>query len=371
MAKGEKEEIWTSCRNNDPISENEARKIGNIEGSADDPESLKILCLIGTFASITGFVLQFEGFRGISWACSIAQLVATTIMTVVRAVVRRGMLESPSAERMMLDHEMEWLSLKIGFDGTYLSRLSDQNYKETLFTQTPFWKVCNQICIPSGDDINKNWDDSDTTFTRPNGKFKNWPGYPLFTSNSQIGEVEETSLKARSVVNVRRRLQELTGWTTPLSPYASLVAGAIKNVMELAKFVEFEQWRTDTFTWYIDVQIDSNSKPGKLRLECRRYGRLEWETNDGKPTWTVPEKEIEAVLSLWMYHFKDKNQHTWKPLLERPFRRVLGPFTEVLKRHLALWAGEKAAGTLEQFWWGKCDDILSLGYGRYLISSFI
>ncbi|TEY73120.1 hypothetical protein BOTCAL_0083g00330 [Botryotinia calthae] len=88
----------------------------------DKPVSfwLNTLCVIGTFTGITGFVLQFEGFRGISWACSIAQLVAIMIMTVVRAIIRRGKLDSPVAQNIPQQYEMDWLSLRIGNVDDYL-----------------------------------------------------------------------------------------------------------------------------------------------------------------------------------------------------------------------------------------------------------
>ncbi|KAM0166911.1 hypothetical protein ACHAQE_001122 [Botrytis cinerea] len=91
---------------------------------------INTLCIIGTSTGIIGFILQFEGFRGISWACSIAQLVAILIMTVVRAIIRRGMLDRPIAQKIPEKYEIDWLALRIGNDDKYLSDLSESTDKD-------------------------------------------------------------------------------------------------------------------------------------------------------------------------------------------------------------------------------------------------
>ncbi|PQE31134.1 ankyrin repeat protein [Rutstroemia sp. NJR-2017a WRK4] len=367
MAKEEKDRVLTSCRNNGPAADKESRRIWKIKGSTVDLRSLEILCLIGTLISVAGFILQFVGFRAIGWECSIAQLVALMIMTVVRAVVRRGMLDRPVAERMISGYEMDRLSLEIGFDGEYLTSLSDQTQKKTPPTPKPLWKVSNQLRYLPDDGEDKSQDNPDTLQDDPGQDSKSWPGYPPLKAEPQMNAVEKTSLKACAVFNIRKRLQELTDWTTPLPSYASIVAEAMKNVMELVTL------ENDSFHWCIDVQVDTR----KAGLDARKSKQ---ETKNGKPAWMVPEKDIEAMLSLWMYHFKDENQRTQpsddnsqhehntelesdKVSLGKPFHRVLGPSTRALKTHLACWASKELAETLEVFKWDDSNEGLSLGYG--------
>ncbi|KAL2068429.1 hypothetical protein VTL71DRAFT_16527 [Oculimacula yallundae] len=409
MARGKKEIILTSVRNNDPITPEEARKTGRTEGSTDTSLSLNILCIIGTFASITGFILQFEGFRGISWACSIAQLVAIIIMTVLRAAVRRGMLDSPATERIIPKYEMDWLSLKLGFDGGYINSFSDppkkpctkcgkRSHKPVPCTalEVPFWKVCNKLGVPSRAALSESPKRSDD---EKSGSRVTWeksiagsptplrPGYPLPTDssgssaksqerpNAEVKEDEakeqlkNDSLRVHAVVNIRKRLGDLTRWEVPLSEHAAGIAKAIGSVMNL-----FDLGELKTFFCYVDVQsvhTSSGRNPGKLKLVAGNNGtRLE-------PLWTTPKEDIEAILSLWMYHFADEKQ--WRPekggemptrlSFERPnptrtpFRRVLGPDSKILKADLAWWAGEGVADGLSTFTWDKSDNPLSLGYG--------
>ncbi|KAF7885987.1 uncharacterized protein EAF02_004496 [Botrytis sinoallii] len=107
---------------------------------------INTLCIIGTSTGIIGFILQFEGFRGISWVCSIAQLVAISIMTVVRAIIRRGMLDKPIAQKIPEKFEIDWLALRIGNDDKYLSDLSKSTARHTDMPPChSSWKICSQI----------------------------------------------------------------------------------------------------------------------------------------------------------------------------------------------------------------------------------
>ncbi|KAF7914824.1 hypothetical protein EAE99_010525 [Botrytis elliptica] len=107
---------------------------------------INTLCIIGTSTGIIGFILQFEGFRGISWVCSIAQLVAISIMTVVRAIIRRGMLDRPIDQKIPEKYEIDWLALRIGNDDNYLSDLSRSKvHPPNISPYHPSWKVCSRI----------------------------------------------------------------------------------------------------------------------------------------------------------------------------------------------------------------------------------
>jgi hypothetical protein len=408
MAKGEKKTILTSCRNNDPNSHEEAQNTGKKDESTDVSVSLNILCMISTFASITGFILQFEGFRGISWACSIAQLVAILIMTILRAIIRRGMLDSPATEKITPEYEIEWLSHKLGFDSGYLMYLSDPP-KKPCFTWglgwcNPFqkitpplkcnppadsvttcWKICNKLNYPTNAELSiksvklaEGKAGPSVTVGKSRLDSTRRPGYSpssaTLVSRDQlsIGEKEHAvkeqekrnSQQVHAVVNIRKRLAKLTEWKAPPSGYAACIAKAICKVMDL-----FDFEKMDTFIWSMDVQIyrDEKSKqPGKLKLVANKGSQSE-------PSWTTSEEDIEAILSLWMYHFQDQSHrniqvqrtrsHLEKPEpIGMPFRRVLGPNTSVLKTDLAWWAGEGVEEALDQFKWEDYDS-LSLGYG--------
>lgn len=72
--------------------------------------------LAGVILGVAGFVVQFVGLRAMEWTVSIAQLVATAIMIVVRAWVRRGVTKEPRTEQLSTGFELEWLAMQV-YDG--------------------------------------------------------------------------------------------------------------------------------------------------------------------------------------------------------------------------------------------------------------
>ncbi|EPE33339.1 Ankyrin repeat-containing protein [Glarea lozoyensis ATCC 20868] len=401
MAKGKKKTVLTSCRNNDPLSHDDAQETGKVEGSTDVSTSLNILCIISTFASITGFILQFEGFRGISWACSIAQLVAIIIMTILRAIIRRGMLDSPATEKITPDYEIDWLSHRLGFDREYLNSLSGPT-KQSCFncglgmcglfhksTQsvnrggssansvTSCWKVSYKLNYPTNSKFElvkpeEGRRASSVTVGepgRPGFAPSNSPFIKQDQSNTKekyrnIKTQEEMTQQVHAIINIRKRLANLTEWKAPSSEHAARIAKAIGKIMEL-----FDFETVNKFAWSIDVQINTYENTprqiGNFRLVASKV-------TSSASSWTTSEEDLEAILSLWMYHLKNQNHENTrlgqtssteeKPdPIGLPFRRVLGPATSVLKTDLAWWAGDGVEEALDQFEW-KDVDSLSLGY---------
>ena len=72
------------------------------------------LTVLAASVSTVGFVAQFIGLRGLNWSVTIAQLVATAIMTILRAAVRRGLvLDEMQHEKICSGYELEWAAMKI------------------------------------------------------------------------------------------------------------------------------------------------------------------------------------------------------------------------------------------------------------------
>ncbi|TGO30374.1 hypothetical protein BPAE_0006g01150 [Botrytis paeoniae] len=307
---------------------------------------LSTLCLIGTSTGIVGFVLQFEGFRGISWTCSIAQLVAILIMTVVRAVIRRGMLDSPVAEKIQDGYEMDWLALRIGNDDKFLPNLCEREPKDTVCSicggyndhdcDVLYWKVSNEIRPPSP-------------------KTAGW--------KTSLTEIDS---KAQKVVNIRKRLQELTNWSDKeVKVCAASAATAIEKIMGL-----FKGWEGSTFCWLVDIQMKKGDADANQQVQLKVTKRSGTEEN----LWDVNPQDIESIISLWMYHLVDRDQTDGEihdstdkniPIIQS-FQRVLGPSSTSLTRDLAWWTGVEISEVLDRFTWKNDRDTkcLSLGFGR-------
>jgi hypothetical protein len=392
MAKGEKEQILTSVRNNDPPSTENAQKLKKDSQPSDTSNSpwLNSLSLVGTVTGIAGFVLQFEGFRGLSWACSIAQLVATLIMTILRAIVRRGMLDRPSAEEVTTDFEMDWLALRIGLVDQFLVDLSDSKVpicprcarpEDHMHCEELLWEVCPQVAYPPTKElteskIEESFQKAKTSVIITEKEVDSRPGSPKDTKSTK-SKNNNDQRKAQTVVDIRKRLRVLTEWPAPPSVYATSVANAIKKVME------FSNLQLEEFTWNMDVQFQSDASliSGRVKLAVKK----EVDKSGQKTSWKPPEEDIEAILSLWIYRFQVRKKTDEKSggtqltsdrlsPIKGPFRRVLGPHTPVLERDLAWWVGGRVADVLENFDWGQRDDYLNLGFhdsGKLLYSSCI
>lgn len=67
--------------------------------------------LLGVLCGLIGFIMQFQGLRGLNWVVSIAQLISIGLMTTLRAWVRRYLVDSPIPKVVPPEHEMDWLTL--------------------------------------------------------------------------------------------------------------------------------------------------------------------------------------------------------------------------------------------------------------------
>ena len=67
--------------------------------------------VLGVLLTLCGFVLQFQGLRGLNWTSSIAQLISIALMTALRAWVRRHLILAPIPKQVPAQHELDWLAL--------------------------------------------------------------------------------------------------------------------------------------------------------------------------------------------------------------------------------------------------------------------
>ncbi|KAI5806043.1 hypothetical protein EDC01DRAFT_609075, partial [Geopyxis carbonaria] len=81
------------------------------EGIEAIAANLELYTVCGTLISLVGFILQFQGLRGMHWSASIAQMGAIAAMTVLRAWLRRRLIEEPIFSVEPNEHEMDSLAL--------------------------------------------------------------------------------------------------------------------------------------------------------------------------------------------------------------------------------------------------------------------
>jgi hypothetical protein len=267
-----------------------------------------------------------QGLRGMNWSASIAQLVCIILMTVLRALVRRGLTVMPICYDACDQHEMDWLALRI---------VQSDAGKD-------FW--------PNKQEFEPK-EPRTSTNTDQNQQPKTEMGWKVCTA-SQHNYDHCSNLetgKAQKALKVRQRLGKLTKWTGKTSQPAVAVATSIGAAMDTLWGNELVR----PFIWPLMVQMHSSTEPEKVEFRV--------ENINGQ--WKADATEIDAALSLWAFYVYDmeakgmgKNADSDKGTattieddwlqqgveLRRQTTRVLGQNTQVLRRDIGWWIGKGA-----------------------------
>jgi hypothetical protein len=341
MAKKECDEIRTSRRsklreadaiNKTTDAKDRKRNVCGVVDESVRKNYLGVSTILGIVFGIFGFVAQFEGFRLSNWSSTIAQLVAVFLMTILRAVVRRGLTKGPANKKLPENYEMDWLALEIADKPDFLRKFGGSK------DQTP--------SVPTEDQDPSARTDPTWYITIPH------PGSNLGSNLALRSKRNLTKPpeKGQRAMKIRQRLGQLTRWAGPASKEAITVANAIEVVMKRLPFSESQE----KFIWSLNVNVGER-EPSKIELTVEKDTG---NTNPKSRGWKADAMEIEAALSLWSYHFRNQYDgskipqpksewHDWlRPagsMLARPCRRVLGQYSGALHRDLAWWIGDGVA----------------------------
>ena len=235
----------------------------------------EVATLLGTTTSLVGFTLQFIGLRASHWSISISQLVATALVTVVRALVRRGLTDRPNSKPLLYDHEMDWLA----------TRIAGQ---------------CKDFCRHFSDHGRSG--DSDQR-VRPNGVVEYeaacvWSAHGIAADGDGMEGKWGTGADANHpVVEIRQRLGRLSKWTGPATELAVAVATAVEVVMNTPWLSASPQ---TSFTWSLGCDWSAR---GDDHQQQYREASMTVKYQQGQ--WKADATQIEAVLSLWLFHVRE------------------------------------------------------------------
>jgi ankyrin repeat protein len=302
-------------------------------------------------------------------------------MTTLRALVRRGLTVKPVTEKVLENHEMDWLALGISTMPDFWERYTGGQKGRS--SETPLMREGN---------------------SRPASIIIKPSRWAVVTGNARMAQRGSLDSNEKpegiEAINVRMRLGELTKWNGPAHKLAVALASAIESVMQTFFDGELSSekhspWRnpyhnatpvligkgksvqknnsseeiiaspetrnapvatsvrqpTSTtggnpqqhnetsagkhppkhsrFTWVL--KIEDNDKPRDVHLDVRR--------SDEDTKWKIKVPELEALLSLWLFDFQTH------PIILESFRsnartRVLGPKTPGLDRDLDWWMSD-------------------------------
>lgn len=254
---------------------------------ADTP--LQRYTLVGTVLAFAGFVLQFQALRGLNWTISLAQFIAMLVMTVLRSVIRRGLILPPTSKELLEGYELDWLSTtRMRYVAGPSKALGEPSYQYSSFE----WLL----------------------------KMNPGRNFALGGSFSDESLHLHRNLwhqsNAQRALMMRRRLGKLTGWdnSNEIRAAAEAVCNTIEALLEIIQKDKSGRNHhafsdpVKRFTWSVgvtgtyDAQTDSAIT---LDAICE-YDRSEGDKSDFFK-WSVDLPSIEAAISLCLFQLARRN----------------------------------------------------------------
>lgn len=315
------------------------RSFGGVADPGDKSVSTEILTAFGSAVSVIGFVLQFVGLRAMHWSASISQLVATVIMLILRAYVRRGLSGRPYWQQVPKGHEIDWLATRTAEDKERLWRIPDCNEPDIRPRSRDSSVIGKLWGSPGKGDGNGSCDGfwSQNCFKWGISTIKDIHRYQALKSG---GSSQRIKTRAMKVVEARVDLGGITTWYGPAVNRALSVASAIETVMNRLYPSHSEEL---SLVWSI---YDKENNEVQLNL---------WRPDGGSP-WRANLGEIEAVLSLWLFSVAQQELDTGATKLQEGIDglrtgmtsrnhglRLLGPIDPSVSRYMRCWLGSDMA----------------------------
>ncbi|KAH6970617.1 hypothetical protein BKA56DRAFT_622293 [Ilyonectria sp. MPI-CAGE-AT-0026] len=295
------------------------------------------LVWVAVVTTVSGFVLQFVGLRGIHSAVSLAQLGAMTVMSMARAALRTQRLSTDAnflrhCPDEVVGHELDWLALRLGEQ--HLSQEPDPSRRL-------LWNFCGPV-----------------------------------RAENQCPSTSNNLDAATKLLLYRTRLAELTQLSTHNTTTAGSAASfeinkveVRKSALQLAIAMEsavnaiysksskmregYENAKSIYFNFTCEIPAE-DPKQGEdnmhtLSLKLVREGRGN--------SWALQNKlELEGLLGLWVWSLKTdpavkiRNQDSglWRSQAnEIPARRIVTTSQDVAEIYLKIWFGGTAPRLIE------------------------
>jgi hypothetical protein len=301
FAKNDKYTVLTS-RRSERLADRMDRDQLSIYGRAQEKTSIWMriahdqtewATLVSTITCLIGFILQFQGLRYVNWSCSLVQLGAIFVMTLIRAVLRRGLVARPQALEVSLPkHELDKLTVYlISHPGYFGDSAKIGNETKTPLDEVSL--VCTFAYHGDLQDERANFDEKEDQQGR-NHDVHQGHGHGVAEETGFVRQYDHGNM----ALAIRNRLQILTKWENPMSVYAQAVSVAI--TMILNKFVH----EGTSFVWTMDLPgCDFKTRVTQYRITIERGNStsIDWSCENLAPT-------LESVLSLWLLRIKEIRQ---------------------------------------------------------------
>lgn len=361
MLAGPKRQIIASARN-----EASATNTHKDEYKTRKEKRWELITVGAAVTAGLGFISQFMGLRGLTYPCSIAQIGAIVVMTLLRATIRRRMGREPANCEAFAEYELDYLAMRIVFNPNFRGHLGPLQGREDWDGTAPgdacFWevKLPQSKKFGPGERYPVTRTDSIQNSSRQKGgmKSKGW------TDGEKL-DTTPTTATSEQLIRVRKRLGDLCRWKSKASDAALTLCRSIEHFLDI--FFPPKESNGRSFSWPIEAWHGDSTDSVESETE-RATVVLPISCEQGE--WNIDMGKVEAILSLWMASIeaeskrerkkkdKDKTQSSpqtatlskkqsdWRrsggaSSNRHSFYRILGQDDKdgVLKRDLSWWIG--------------------------------
>ncbi|KAK1240228.1 hypothetical protein MKX08_007670 [Trichoderma sp. CBMAI-0020] len=315
---------------------------------------LVVWVAIGT--TVSGFVMQFVGLRGIHSAISVAQLGVIMLMSAARAALRMQRLKPEDnflakCPDEVVGHELDWLALHIG--GEDIQR----ELNCTLSSGGPdlpdpsrcrhLWRFCatpgNKQRLTPGPPPTPN----ESNVAGKLLAYRTRLAQLTQSQTTQINAATSTDLFDVGMVEVRETAQRL-----------ALAIESIVNTMFSKGLKMREEWKNALFmSWSFNCDVTcikltnvASTEQHNPRLKQHTL-LLQLSRKDTETSWTLQNKlELEGLLGLWVWSLKSdptieisdlRSGFTISRATEIPARRIVSTNKKIAESDLKLWLGNE------------------------------
>ncbi|KAJ5641883.1 hypothetical protein N7490_005883 [Penicillium lividum] len=309
---------------------------------------------IATGTTISGFVLQFIGLRGIHSAISVAQLGVIMVMSMVRAALRMQRLATndncfAKFPDEVVGYELDWLALHIGRDVIRedMNALSPRpsssslSYKPSSSPIPPglqcrhFWRLCGSS------ETNQIWLKHPASHEPPNAAAK------LLAYRTRLASL--TDLSTSSMAPTRDFKSEMVQVRGESRHLAALIEATVKSIFSKAKVKK--PWKdASSMFWGIDCTLCEKSKDTTMSWNKHTvYLEFTRDPYNRRSPWKLKNKQgLEAVLGLWVWSLKSDPAIEIEDLVTGLKRSTAGdiqarriiPTDQAIKPDLRIWLGD-------------------------------
>ena len=337
--------------------ENKLKKYTTSRKDGSKESKFEVWAAIGT--TISGFVLQFTGLRGIHSAVSIAQLGVIMVMSMARAALRMQRLEPDDNcfakfPDQVLGHELDWLALRIGRNDIEKDVKKHTDHPSPRSSSPPSKSLTSSSAsLFSGPDLQCRYfwrlrgapETNKISRENPSAHEPKKAAAKLLAYRTRLASLTISSIAPAS--NFKIEMVEVRSESQQLAVLIEATANTIFSKAEIKK-----EWKDATsMFWGIDCTLCIQNKD--LTTSWKNHTvYLEFTQdpdNPGSPWMLKSNLELEGILGLWVWSLKsDPAVETEDAVtgLKRSTaddiqaRRII-PTDQAKKPDLGIWLGDE------------------------------